>query len=201
MPEIFLRKSCKKKNSLMVRLPAILVVTILLALPACAPSKTDPEMQKDVQALKTEIAALKDKLSQVETGQKQILETLKELQKPREVALAPPAAQAPMPPAAPAEAPLTVSQMIKDKDRLIGTRVTVKGEPGPVLMHKKILYLQAPEGMVEVLFGNLADKKQMERLTAQAIERPLTVTGMLAASPGRGKDPLRLQIMAESVDF
>jgi hypothetical protein len=178
----------------MVRLPGILAMTVLLALSACAPSKPDPEMQKDVQTLKTEIAALKEKLSQVETGQKQILETLKEFQKPKEVALAPP-------PVAPAEAPLTVGQLVKDKDRLIGTRVTVKGDPGPVLMHKKILYLQAPEGMVEVFFGNLADKKQMERLTAQAIDQPLTVTGMLAASPGRAKDPLRIQIMAESVDF
>jgi hypothetical protein len=177
----------------------LLAAGVLLALSACA----DQETKKEVQALKTEVAALKEKLSQMETGQKQVMDALKDREKPKEMAIpaAPPAAQAPAPPAMPGAAPLTVSQLIKDKDRLVGTRVTVKGEPGPILMHKKILYLQSPEGMVEVLFGNMADKKQIERLTAQAIEQPLTVTGMLAAAPGTSKDPTRLQIVAESVDF
>jgi outer membrane murein-binding lipoprotein Lpp len=174
----------------------LLAAGVLLALSGCA----DQETKKEVQTLKTEVAALKNKLNQLETGQKQILDTMQGLQKPKEI-VAPPAAPAPAPLAMPGAAPLAVGQLIKDKDRLIGTRVTVKGEPGPVLMHKKILYLQSPEGMVEVLFGNLADKKQMERLTAQAIEQPLTVTGMLSASPGRGKDPTRLQITAEAIDF
>ena len=169
----------------------LLAAGVLLALSACA----DQDTKKEVQALKTEVAALKEKLSQMETGQKQVMDTLKDLPKPKEMAI--PAA----PPAMPGAAPLTVSQLIKDKDRLVGTRVTVKGEPGPVLMHKKILYLQSPEGMVEVFFGNMTDKQQIERLTAQAIEQPLTVTGMLSASPGRGKDPLRFQITAEAIDF
>lgn len=188
-------------NNFLLYSGIILVMSLFLGF-ACAPAPTDQEVQKDVQTLKTEVAALKEKIGQVEAGQKEILDRLKEPQKPREMA-APPPAMAPMamPPAAPAVAAMTVSQLLKDKNRLIGTRVTVKGEPGPVLMHKKILYLQAPEGMVEVSFANLADKKQIERLTAQAIEQPVTVTGMLATAPGTSKDPPRLQILAESVDF
>ncbi len=177
----------------------LLAAGVLLALSACA----DQETKKEVQALKTEVAALKDKLGQLETGQQQILDSVKGMQKPEVVIkpAAPPSAPVPAPAAGPGAAPLSVSQLIKDKDRLVGTRVTVKGEPGPMLMHKKILYLQSPEGMVEVLFGNMTDKQQVERLTAQAIEQPLTVTGMLSASPGKGKDPLRLQITAEAIDF
>jgi hypothetical protein len=172
-----------------------MVLAVLVAVSACAPAKPDPEMQKDIQAMKAEIAALKEKLSQVEASQKEILETLKGIKAPKEPAGLIPA------PSPPAQAPLTVEQLLKDKDRLVNTRVTVKGEPGPILIHKKILYLQSPQGMVEVFFGNLADKKQLERLTAQAVEQPLTVTGLLTVSPGRGKEPMRLQIMAESVDF
>jgi len=181
----------------------LILVVSLFVLSACAPAKTDPEIKKDVQTLKTEVAALKEKLSQLEAGQKQVLDTLKGVQKPSEMAaVEPPAAMAPaMPSLAPTLATLPLTQLLKDKDRLIGTRVTVKGDPGPVLMHKKTFYLQAPEGMVEVSYANLADKKQVERLNSQAIETPVTVTGMLSASPGRGKDPTRLVITAESVDF
>lgn len=177
----------------------VLAAGILLALSAC----TDQETKREVQALQTEVAALKEKLGQMEAGQKDLRDTLKNLQRPPEIAIpaAPPGLQTPAPPAAPEAAPLTVSQLFKDKDRLVGTRVTVKGESGPVLMHKKILYLQSPEGMVEVFFGNMPDKKQVERLTAQAAEQPLTVTGMLSSAPGKGKDLLRLQITAESIDF
>jgi hypothetical protein len=177
----------------------LLAAGALLALASCA----DRETKQEVQGLKSEVAALKEKLSQVEAGQQQIMDTLKDLQKPREIALpaAPPPVPLPGPLAAPGAAPLTVSQLIKDKDRLMGTRVTVKGDPGPVLMHKKILYLQSPDGMVEVSFANMADKKQIERLTAQALDQPLTVTGVFSSSPGRAKDPLRLQITAEAIDF
>lgn len=181
----------------------LILVVSLFVLSACAPAKTDQELKKDVQTLKTEVAALKEKMSQLEAGQKQVLDTLKEFQKPGEMAVpAPPSAMVPaMPQPAPPSAPLSISQLLKDKDRLIGSRVTVKGDPGPVLMHKKTFYLQAPEGMVEVSYANLADKKQIERLNSHAIETPVTVTGMLTASPGRGKDPTRLVITADSVDF
>ncbi|MDI6852335.1 MAG: hypothetical protein QME75_01855 [Deltaproteobacteria bacterium] len=171
---------------------------------ACAPAPTDQELQKDVQSLKTEVAALKQQIDQLKAGQKQIQDTLKEMQEPGEPA-------APMPPpaepstagpsAAPSPKAISLSQLLQDKDRLTGTRVTVKGTPGPVMMHKKTLYLQAPEGMLEVFFGDLQDKKQIERLGSQSLEEPITVTGLLTRSPGTGYDPSRLRIVAESVDF
>jgi hypothetical protein len=177
----------------------VVAAALFLFIAACAPAKTDQEMQKEVQALKAEVTALKEKVSQLETNHKQIAENLKNLQKPEEVA-APAPSPSLMPPAKAPES-LSIAQLFKEKDRLMGTRVRVKGTPGPVLMHKKIMYLQAPEGLVEVFFGNLKDKKQIERLSAQAMEQPLTVTGMLAFSPGAGKDPSRIQIMAEAVEF
>jgi hypothetical protein len=182
---------------------AILILGLFL-FSACAPATID---EKEIQALKAEVAALKEKVERLETEQQQIRETLQELQKPEEAPPVspappvPPTLEPPVPSLAPAPEALTVGELLKDKDRLVGARVTVKGDPGPVLMHKKILYLQAREGMVEVFFGNLADQKQIERLSAQAIDQPLTVTGLLAAAPGTAKDPTRIQIVAESVDF
>jgi hypothetical protein len=171
---------------------------------ACAPAKTDQEMQKDVQSLKTEVAALKEQIEQLKAGQKQIQDTLKEMQKqggPAAPTAPPAAAPTPEPSGVPSPKAISLSQLLHDKDRLTGTRVTVKGKPGPVLMHKKVLYLQAPEGMLEVYFGNLLDKKQMERLASQSLEEPVTVTGLLTKSPGTGYDPSRLRIVAETVDF
>jgi len=68
-------------------------------------------------------------------------------------------------------------------------------------MHKKTLFLSGALGMVEVLYGNLADKKQVERLTAQTIETPITVSGLLSTASGQTKEPVRLVIMADSVEF
>ena len=55
--------------------------------------------------------------------------------------------------------------------------------------------------MVEVIYGNLQDKKQVERLTSQAIETPVTVSGILSAAPGQARSQVRLIIMADSVEF
>lgn len=157
-----------------------------------------------MEALKTEMAAIKEKLGQVEASQKVLLDMVKGIQKPQ--AAAPggmvaglPVIQAPSTPTA--GAPLTVDELFKQKDQLLGTRVTVKGVPGPVMMHKKTLFLSGPGGMVEVIYGNLQDKKQVERLTAQNIETPLTVSGILSAAPGQTKEPVRLIIMADMVEF
>lgn len=176
------------------------VLLPLLLVWACDQAKV-AELEKEVQAQKTEVAALKDKLAQVEAGLKELeagrqkLEAgLRELAQAREAS--PPAV-----PAAPAPGVLTVEQVLKDKERYLNTRVVVRGAPGPVLMHKKILYLTSPAGLLEVNFSNLPDRKQMERLTAQALETPLTVTGTLTQAPGVGKDPSRLQILAEVVEF
>ncbi|MEJ5330969.1 MAG: hypothetical protein WHT07_12540 [Desulfobaccales bacterium] len=167
---------------------------------ACDQAKVK-ELEKDLQALKTEVAGLKEKLTQVEAGQQKLEAGLKELAQAKEAA--PPAViPAPVPSvAAPAPGVLTVEQLLKDKERYLNTRVVVRGTPGPVLMHKKIIYLTSPAGLLEVNFSQLPDKKQMERLTAQALETPLTVTGTLIQAPGVGKDTSRLQIMAEVVEF
>jgi hypothetical protein len=172
----------------------------LLLLAACEQPKLT-ELEKEVKGLKGEAVALKEKLTHLEEAQKQLEAKLKELAQVRE---APPLAAAPAPvppPSAPAPGVLTVEQVLKDRERYLNTRVVVRGTPGPVLMHKKVLYLTSPAGLLEVNFSHLPDKKQLERLTAQALEVPVTVTGTLTQSAGVGKDPSRLQIVAEVVEF
>lgn len=181
----------------LLRLLVAFVALGLLA--ACQPAATG-DVSKDVQNLKTEVAMLKEKVGQLEAEAKKIQEQLKELAKVSAVTAPAPAMALPgLAPGAPAA--IDVAQLLKDKDRLLGTRVTVRGQPGPVLMHKKILYLQSPDGLIEVNFSQLADKKQLERITAQAIETPVTVTGTMNQALGTGKGPTRLLIMAEAVDF
>jgi hypothetical protein len=181
---------------------AAVILALLWLTPGCPPPPGGEDLKKEVEALKSEVAALKEKLSQVEAGQKVMLEMLK-------LKAAMPGAGSGSPelpglPAAPGQAagtPLTLDELFKNKDQLLGTRVTVKGLPGPVMMHKKTLFLGGPGGMVEVIYGNLADKRQVERITAQSIETPITVSGLLSASPGQAKNQVRLVIMADSVEF
>lgn len=186
---------------------AALILAILWLTPGCPPTPGGQELKKEVEALKTEVAAIKEKLIQVEASQKTLLEMVKGTQMPKAGApAATPGMEAGLPlvqsPTAPTPGtPLSVDELFKQKDQLLGARVTVKGLPGPVLMHKKTLFLQGPKGMVEVIYGNLQDKKQVERLTAQAIETPLTVSGILSAAPGQTKEPVRLIIMADMVEF
>jgi hypothetical protein len=172
------------------RTPVLLALTLLLMF-GCVPSgKSEEELRKEIQSLKSEVTALQEKLTKLEAGQQAILTQLK--QSP----VAPPATQpgeAPKP-----SEPLTVSQLITGKDRFIGTRVTVKGPVGPVLVHHKSLLLKAPEGLVEVFFGSLPDDKQINRLTSTPLDQPITVTGVVSM-PTRGG--AKLQIMAETVDF
>jgi len=167
---------------------------------ACEQTKLT-ELEKEVQGLKGEAVALKEKLAHLEEAQKQLEARIKELAQAREATPPPPPAPPAVSPPAPTPSALTVEEVLKHKERYLGTRVVVRGQPGPVLMHRKILYLQSPAGLLEVNFSQLTDKKQVERLTAQALEVPVTVTGILGQAPGVGKDPSRLQILAESVDF
>ncbi len=188
-----------------------MLLVVLWLVPGCPAVSGDPELKKDIKALKAEVAAVKEKLGQMEANQKVVLELVKNLQQPK--VLAPgtptmpgvPGAPAPAPsmgqPGAGAPAPLTVAELFKNKDQLIGTRVTVRGVPGPVLMHKKTLFLSGPVGMVEVIYGNIQDRKQVERLTSQTIDAPLTVRGLLSAAPGQTKEASRLLIMADTVEF
>jgi len=168
----------------------------LASLSACAPSnQADEELRKEIQALKTQVAVLQEKLNQVQTGQQAILDLLKQ---PAHAA-APIAPMAvPSQPAAPDA--LTVDQLLASKDRYLGTRVKVKGMPGPVMVHHKSVMLKGAQGMVEVLFGNLPDPKLIQSLTSAALDKPLTVTGVVNLPPARGAGA-QLQINAEAVEF
>ena len=100
----------------------------------------------------------------------------------------------------PAPDALTVDELLASKDRYLGTRVKVKGMPGPVMVHHKSLMLKGPQGMVEVLFGNLPDPKLIQSLSSAALDKPLTVTGVVNLPPARGAGA-QLQINAEAVEF
>jgi hypothetical protein len=183
---------------------AVLILAILWLMPGCPTPPGSEKLNKEVQTLKAEVTALKEKVDKLEAAQKVLMEMVK-------VKSAVPAPSAPegsaqlpgLPPplAQTAGAPMTVDELFKNKDHLLGTRLTVRGVPGPVLMHKKTLFLTGPAGMVEVIYGNLQDKKQVDRITAQNIETPITVTGILSAAPGPSKGQVRLIIMADSVEF
>ena len=195
---------------------AVCVLALILAIfwlaPGCGPSSEQEKVNKEVEALKAEVATLKEKVDRLEATEK----ILTEMVKMKTAAPAAPVAPAPTPfgvPGAVAELPgmpstpaqtagtMNVDELFKNKDHLLGTRVTVRGVPGPVMMHKKTLFMSGPGGMVEVIYGNLQDKKQVDRITAQNIETPITVTGILSAAPGPGKGQVRLIIMADSVEF
>jgi outer membrane murein-binding lipoprotein Lpp len=171
----------------------LLALALALLLPACAvEGQSNEALRKEVQELKAEVAALKEKVGQLQAGQKEIQDLLK-----KPAAMAPPLA-APPEPALPAAQPLTVSELIASKDRYLGARVTVKGLMGPVLVHHKSLMLKAPQGMVEVSLARLGDEKLVQRLTSVAHEGPITVTGVVSPSPKGGA---KLQITAEAVEF
>ena len=174
----------------------IVVLMALVSLSACAPSnQADGELRQEIQALKAQVTAMQEKLNQVQTGQQVILDLLK---KPA-VAAVPMAPMAmPSQPAAPAV--LTVAELLASKVRYLGTRVKVKGMPGPVMVHHKSLMLKGPQGMVEVLFGNLPDPKLVQSLTSTVLDKPLTVTGVVNLPPARGAGA-QLQINAEAVEF
>ncbi len=217
MATTFLKKSCQGLSGLAgtegrprAAFLAAWLVAVLWLVPGCPTPPEVQELKKEVTALKTEVAGLKEKIIQVEAGQKVIMELVKTAPPSQGPATAtseaavPGTAGQPFMPGQPqptAAEPMTMEELFKNKDQLLGTRVTVKGVPGPVLMHKKTLFLGGPKGMVEVIYGNLQDKQQVERLTAQNIDTPITVSGLLSAAPGQTKEPVRLIIMADMVEF
>jgi hypothetical protein len=173
------------------RIGALLMA--LLFLSACAPSnQAEEELRKEMQALKAQVAAMQEKLNQVQTGQQAILDLLKQP--------APVAAPLALPGQPPATATLSVAQLLASKDRYLGTRVKVMGTVGPVMVHHKSLMLKSPQGMIEVLFGNLPDPKLVQTLTSTPLDKPLTVTGVVNLGPARGA-AAQLQINAEAVEF
>jgi outer membrane murein-binding lipoprotein Lpp len=186
----------------------IVMLLALVLLSACASStRAEEEIRKEIQALKAQVTALQEKLNQVQTGQQAILDQLKQLASPVAqpvTPVAPPATPPAAPLAVPSQPPgpetLTVDQLLAGKDRYLGTRVKVKGMPGPVMVHHKSLMLKGPQGMVEVLFGNLPDPRLIQTLSSSALEKPLTVTGVVNLPPARGGGA-QLQINAEAVEF
>ena len=168
--------------------PILLLALALLAPGACTPDKkAQEELNKEIQGLKTEIKAMQEKLAQMEAGQQEILSLLRKPAPPPAAAIPPPGPE-----------PLSVSQLLKDKDRFLGTRVTVRGMPGTVLVHHQTMLMKAPEGVLEVYFGSLPDPPTVNRLTSTTIDQPLTVTG-LVNPPGKGGGSLR--ITAEAIEF
>lgn len=172
------------------RLMVMLLALMFLA--ACAPpNQAQEELRKEIQALKAQVTAMQEKLNQVQSEQQAILDLLK---KPSPPAPGPAEVQ----PQAPAT--LTVAELLAGKDKYLGTRVRVKGMPGPVMVHHKSFMLKGPQGMVEVLYGNLPDPKLVQTLSSAALEKPLTVTGVVSLPPARGGGAL-LQLNAEAVEF
>jgi outer membrane murein-binding lipoprotein Lpp len=173
------------------RLLALLMTLVFLS--ACAPAdKSDKELRKEVQALKAQMAAMQEKLNQVQADEQAILALLKKA--------APPAEPLGMPSQPPAAESLTVDQLLASKDRYLGARVKLKGMVGPVMVHHKSLMLKSPKGMVEVRFGNLPDPKIVQRLTSTTLDKPITVTGVVNLAPSHGTGAL-FQINAEAVEF
>ena len=171
----------------------VVMLLALVFLSACAPSnQAAEELRKEIQALKAQVAAAQEKLDQVQAGQQAIFDLLKQ----------------PAPVAAPVALPsqplgpesLTVAELLASKNRYLGTRVKVTGMPGPVMVHHKSLMLKGPQGLVEVLFGNLPDPKLVQTLSSAALDKPLTVTGVVSLPPARGAGA-QLQIIAEAVEF
>jgi hypothetical protein len=184
----------------------LVALALLLLVPACSPEtgKGNEKLRQEIKGLKNEITALKEQVAKLEAGQQTMLDLLKKSTAPPPAAALPPP-QLPMmgqplvtqPPAE--VQPLTVSQLLAGKERYLGTRVTVRGPVGPVLVHRKSLILKSPQGMVEVFFGKIADQKLVQYLTSATLSQPVTVTG-LVGPPGKNGSA-RLQINAESIDF
>lgn len=171
----------------------MVLLTALLFLSACMPSTpTDKQARKEIKELKAQVAAMQAKLKQLEAKQQVILTQLQKLA-PLPVPMVTPSPPTPL-------KPLTVGQLLENKDRYLGTRVTVKGMPGPVMVHHKALMLESPQGMVEVLFGKLPDQKIIQRLTSTTLDKPITVTGVVNPSTARGAVG-QIQINAEAVEF
>jgi hypothetical protein len=165
-------------------------LAVLIILAGCSGAKkTEEELNREIHSLKAEIVGLKEKLAKLEADQQTIWGMLKKYDAGAEAA-------APKAPSV-GDQPLTVSQLIADKDRLLGARVKVKGLLGPVVVHHKTFVLRSPEGTVEVFFGHL-DDKLVQRLTSQLLDQPVTVTGTVNLTPKGGA---KLAVTAEAVDF
>src|SRR4030042_3960239 len=187
-------KEADKKMAKGARGFSLALLALLFLGPACLVErgKSNDELRKEIQGLKSEVTSLKEKLAKVEAGQQAILDLLKKSGAPPPEVAGVPETLPPGPQV------LTVGELLAAKERYLGARVTVKGSVGPVLVHHKSLLLKAPQGMVEVFFGKLPDEKLGQRLTSTTLDQPITVTGVVGPSPKGGAN---LQIEAAAVDF
>jgi hypothetical protein len=190
------RRKVFKPSGTCLRGRFIALLMILFLVAACSPgAKSDENLTREIGDLKKEVKAMQEKLDKLQAGQQALLEQLK---KSSQLGAAGAPLLAVPPPQALAQ-PLTVSQLLAGKDKYLGTRVTVKGPVGPVMVNHKSLFLKSPEGMVEVFFGKLPDPKQVTYLTSAPPEKSVTVTGIVSLPPRMGA--AKLQINAEAVDF
>jgi hypothetical protein len=185
-------------SGLWVRFNALLMILFLVA--ACSPgTKSNEDLTREISDLKKEVKAMHEKLDKLQAGQQTLLEHLKKFSPPVAAAPVQPLLAVPPPPASAQPKPLTVSQLLAGKDQYLGTRVTVKGPVGPIMVNHKSLFLKSPEGMVEVFFGKLPDQKLVQFLTAAPPEKSVTVTGTVSLPPRVGA--AKLQINAEAVEL
>ena len=114
-----------------VRRLSVMLMTLVF-LSACAPSDQKvEELSKEIQSLKTQIAATQEKLNQVQAGQQAILDLLKkpEAAPALQASPAPPPVVAPS--LAPAPEPLTVGRTSGQQRPLPGHPGEGKGDAGP----------------------------------------------------------------------
>src|SRR4030042_2343491 len=177
-----------KRRLMGIKCLFLLLALALLAPAACTPDrKAQEELRQEIQGLKTEIKALKEKVAKLESSQQEMLTSLQKPQAPAAAAGTP----------EPTET-LSVDQILRDKERLQGSRVKVKGMQGTVLVHHKTILWKVAPGVVEVYFGGLPDVKAINRLTSTTLDQPLTFTGVLNLPPRGGGNP---RITAEAVEF
>jgi|GEM_PF-2786186 len=149
-------------------------------------------LKQEVKSLQEEMARLKDQVGQLEEARRQA-------PKPAEAAAVARVLSAPQPTPMPAAEPaLTVEQLLKQKEQLLGGKVTVEGRMGLVMIHRKSLYLKGQQAMVEVFFADLPDKNLVQRLISQDWPGKVVVTGVFAPS---GHERTGFQITAESIEL
>lgn len=158
-----------------------------LALMACgAPASEIQQIEEEIKAVKAEMIKLAEKLEQIQADQQQVLSLLaKQVPGPENRALSS------------QESGLTVDQLLQTPGRYLGAQVTVRGQLGLVLIHRKSFFLKGPQEQVLVYFGNLTDNDTVQRLTTQDWPGQITVTGTFMTA-----DQIRVgyQIVAERIN-
>jgi hypothetical protein len=179
-------------------------------LAGCEPTSPQiKDIQQELKTVRSELAEIKLKLGQLEAGQQKLL-ILGERQPPgpeKAPDISQPGQEEktlknlttlPAPLEAQSPQPLTVDQVLREKDTFLGNRLTVRGKLGMVIIHRKSFYLKGSPGALEVIFGNLPDKNTINRLTTQDWDGQIIVTGVLSIST---KNKAGYQMIAENLEF